>query len=64
MERTDRDSESDHEDHDDPAFHVEERKRAMLPVFPGDPLGVFIEKPFEDQIGEKQENDGRFPDLE
>ena len=53
MERTDRDHESDHEDHDNPTFHVEERERAMFPVFPGDPFGMFIEKPFKDQIEEK-----------
>ena len=47
MERTDRDPESDHEDHDNPTFHVEERERAMFPVFPGDPFGMFIEKPFK-----------------
>ena len=64
MERADRDPDSDHEDHDNPTFHVEERERAMFPVFPGDPFGMFIEKPFKDQIEEKQENDGRFPDLE
>ena len=46
MERADRDPESDHEDHDNPTFHVEERERAMFPVFPGDPFGMFIEKPF------------------
>ena len=50
MERTDRDPESDHEDHDNPTFHVEERERAMFPVFPGDPFGMFIEKPFKQLI--------------
>ena len=50
MERADRDPESDHEDHDNPTFHVEERERAMFPVFPGDPFGMFIEKPFKTKL--------------
>lgn len=64
MESTDRDAESDHEDHDDPAFRVEEGEGAMFPVFPGDPFGVLIEETFENQVEEKQENDRRLADLE
>lgn len=64
MERTDREAESDHEDHDNPPFGVEEGEGAMFPVFPGDPLGVLIEETFEYQVEEKQENDRRLADLE
>ena len=53
MERTDRAPESDHEDLANPTVHVEERERAIFPVFPGEPFGMLKEKPLKDQIEEK-----------
>ena len=64
MKRSDRDSESDHDNHDDPAFQVEKGERAMLTVFTGDPLGMLIKQPFEYKIEEQQEDNCRLADLE
>lgn len=64
MERPDRDPESDHDDHDDPAFQVEKRKRAMLPVFAGYSLGVLIKQPLEHEVEEQQEDNCCLADLE
>ena len=53
MERTDRDPESDHEDHDNPTFTSKKENGQCFPFFREIRSECFIEKPFKDQIEEK-----------
>ena len=63
MEMTDRNTESNHKDHHDPAFHIKKSKRTVLFPFLGNPLGMFNKQTAKDKLEEKQENNNCLSDF-
>lgn len=64
LEITRYDAEGNHESHDDPSFGIEKSERTVLVLFLGNPAGMFLIKPMEDESEEKQEYQGGFADFE
>lgn len=65
MEATNRNAEANHEDHQNPAFRIEEGERAILLIFLSlDALRMFVVESSEDEYEEEKEDDGGFAYLE